>query len=129
MRFLFDENFNHRILRGLRIRIPHLDAIVAQDTDLKGATDPALLRVAAEQDRIFVTHDVRTVPEFVYDRISVGQSVPGVIIVPEAMPIGEAIEQLVTVIECSDQMSTSIEWCICPSSWPLLHRSMSYGSQ
>jgi hypothetical protein len=28
---------------------------------------------------------------------------PGVIVVSEAMPIGEAIEELLTVIECSDQ--------------------------
>src|SRR5262245_1763799 len=103
MRLLFDENFNHRILRGLRIRLPQLDAVIAQDTSLKGSDDPSLLSSAAEQSRIIVTHDVRTIPKFAYKRVSGGDQMPGVIVVPEAMPIGEAIENLLTLIECSDQ--------------------------
>jgi predicted nuclease of predicted toxin-antitoxin system len=103
MRLLFDENFNHRILRGLRIRLPHLDAVVSQDTELRGANDRSLLNSAAEQGRILVSHDVRTIPKFAYERISAGSPMPRVIVTPEAMPIGEAIEELVAVVECSDQ--------------------------
>lgn len=103
MRLLFDENFNHRILRGLRIRLPSLDAVVAQDTNLRGADDPSLLKFAAEQDRILVTQDVRTIPRFAYERISSGYPMPDVVVVPETMPIGEAIEEILTIIECSDQ--------------------------
>jgi len=101
MRLLFDWNFNHRILRGLRIRLPGLDALVAQETDLKGCDDPSLLNFATEDDRILVTHDLRTVPRFAYDRVISGFGMPGVIVVPEEMPIGQAIEELLTVIECS----------------------------
>jgi hypothetical protein len=32
LRLLIDENFNQRILRGLRLRVPSLDAVIVQDT-------------------------------------------------------------------------------------------------
>jgi hypothetical protein len=72
-------------------------------TELLGANDPRLLSSAAEQDRIVITHDVRTIPKFAYEQVSAGAPMSGVIVVPEAMPIGEAIEELIVVIECSDQ--------------------------
>jgi hypothetical protein len=40
---LADENFSHRILRGIKLRVKNLDAIVAQSVGLCGATDPTLL--------------------------------------------------------------------------------------
>jgi hypothetical protein len=36
-RLLFDENFNHRIVHGLQLRLPDLDFIIAQEIELKGA--------------------------------------------------------------------------------------------
>lgn len=43
---LIDENFNQRILRGLRLRIPSLDVVIVQETAMQGLQDP-LLREAA----------------------------------------------------------------------------------
>lgn len=103
MRLLFDENFNHRILRGLKLRQPSLDYEIAQRTEMQGSEDPTLLAWAAEQDRILITHDINTVPKYAYERVAAGQPLPGVIIVPEDMQIGEAIEELLIIIECSDQ--------------------------
>jgi len=103
MRFLIDENFNHRTLRGLLIRHPDLDHVIAQDSELKGTNDPSLLAWAAEQNRILLTHDIKTIPKYAYERVSAGQAMPGVIVVPEEFPIGDAIEELLTIIECSDQ--------------------------
>jgi len=51
----------------------------------------SLISAAAEQGRIIVTHDVRTIPKFAYEPVSSGDQNAGVIVVPEAMPIGEAI--------------------------------------
>jgi predicted nuclease of predicted toxin-antitoxin system len=103
MRFLIDENFNHQILRGLLIRLPDLDHIVAQDTDLMGVTDPLLLEWAAENSCVLLTHDINTIPKYAYERVVAGQPMAGVIIVPENLSIGEAIEELLTIIECSEQ--------------------------
>jgi hypothetical protein len=42
LRLLIDQNFNQIILRGLRQRVPALDAITAYQAGLSGAEDPDL---------------------------------------------------------------------------------------
>ena len=106
LRLAIDENFDQRILRGLRLRYPTLDFVVVQDTVLQGAKDPQLLAWAAEQQRILVTHDLKTIPKHAYERVEAGVSMPGVIAVPDSLAIGQAIEELVTLIDCSEQQ----EW-------------------
>jgi hypothetical protein len=101
-RLLFDENFNHRIVHGLQLRVPDLDFVIAQEIELKGAKDPELLGWAATENRIVVTHDVDTLLKFAYERIVGGHLMPGVIAVPQNLPIGQAIGDLVTAIECSE---------------------------
>lgn len=98
---LIDENLNQRILRGLKRAVPHLDYAVAQNVGLKGVSDSALLEWAAAQNRILVTHDLKTIPKHAYDRVRAGQAMPGVIAVPDTLPIGHAIEDLAVIVECS----------------------------
>lgn len=69
LRLLIDENLDHRILRGLKLRFPALDSVVVQDTELKSKEDPALLAWAAEQNRILITHDLKTIPKYAYQRV------------------------------------------------------------
>jgi hypothetical protein len=97
---LIDENFNQRILRGLRRAAPYPDYVVAQNIGLKGVPDPVVLARAAADGRVLVTHDVKTIPKHAYERVKAGQPMPGVIAVPDTMPIGAAIEDLVLVVEC-----------------------------
>ena len=99
MRFLTDENFDNRILTGLRRRRPALDILRVQDTGLIGAEDPVILAWAAEDGRVLLTHDVATVPPFAYERVLSGVAMPGVIEVPRQMPIGEAIEELLLIAD------------------------------
>jgi hypothetical protein len=103
LRLLADENLNQRILRGLKLRLPDLDHTRAQDVGLKGLPDAAVLAWAAEHKLILVTHDLKTVPRHAYARIEAGEFMPGVIAFSESLPIGQAIEELVTIIECSGQ--------------------------
>jgi hypothetical protein len=110
LRLLSDQNFNGRILRGLRRRMEELDVVRAIDAGLAGAEDPGLLQWAAQQNRIVVSHDVNTVPGFAYDRVSAGQFMPGVFIIPTLMRLGQAIDELQFAIEampaeeCRDQV-------------------------
>jgi predicted nuclease of predicted toxin-antitoxin system len=97
---LIDENFNHQILRGIRLRMENLDFLVAQNVGLEGADDATLLAWAAEKRRIVLTHDRQTVPSFAYERIRSHQFMPGVIVVSDALPVGEAIETLTMYVEC-----------------------------
>jgi predicted nuclease of predicted toxin-antitoxin system len=66
---LVDENFDQRILRGLKLRLPSLDYAGVQDIGLRGADDPVLLEWAANAGRIVLTHDVNTVTKFAIERV------------------------------------------------------------
>jgi len=94
LRLLFDENLNQRIVRGLRRRVPSLDYVVAQDVGLQGREDPHVLAWAAEAQRIVITHDLKTIPRFAYERVSAHQAMPGVIAVPDTLPMGRLLKSL-----------------------------------
>lgn len=102
MKFLCDENFNGRILRGLRRRKPDLDATVGQEAGLSGKADARVLDWAASEGRITITHDARTMPRFARERMRDGQHFPGLIVVPEEMSIADAIRDLLIVLDCSE---------------------------
>ena len=101
-RLLFDENFNHRIVHGLLLRVPDLDFVIAQEIGLKGLKDPELLEWAATENRVVLTHDMDTLLKFAYERVARGQLMPGVIAAPKNLAIGRAIDDLATAIECTD---------------------------
>ena len=99
---LIDENLDQRILRGLRLQVPSLDYVIVQATELRSSGDPALVAWAAEHQRVLVTHDVNTIPKYAYERVRMGEQVAGVVVVPEDLAIGIAIEELAVLIECSE---------------------------
>lgn len=94
MRFAADENFDGNILKELRKRFPYLDIVRIQDTKMYQASDPVLLEWAAKEERIILTHDVQTLVGDAYDRIEKGLPMPGVILIPETLAIGEALNDL-----------------------------------
>ncbi len=63
-----DENFNNDILRGILRRNPDLDILRIQDVGLSGADDPTVLKWAAQEERILLTHDVQTITRDAYKR-------------------------------------------------------------
>jgi len=99
---LIDENLNHRIVRGLSRTLPEIDYAIAQNVGLQGRPDPALLAWAADQRRILVTHDLKTIPKFGYQRVKEKMPMPGVIAVPDTLSIGRAIEDLALIAECGE---------------------------
>jgi len=101
LRLLIDQDFNHRILRGLRRRIPQLDAVTAYEVGLSEAKDPEMLRWAADEGRIVVTHDRQTMPGHTAARIAAGEKMPGVFVVPRRLPINMAIDDLEVMVICS----------------------------
>ena len=100
---LIDENFHLRSLRGLRLRIPALDYVIVQETAMQGMQDPPLLREATVSHRVLVTHDLKTVPGHAYAQVAAGEPMPGIIAVPDDLPIGQAIEQLHIVVEYAEE--------------------------
>ena len=96
-----DENFSGDIVRGLLRRRPLLDLVRLQDVGLTGANDRDVLAWTAQEGRVLLTHDVSTMPPFVYARVEAGLAMPGVFEVDPDIPIGEAIEQILLLAECS----------------------------
>ena len=101
LRFVADENFNNDIVRGMLRRAPDLDIVRVQDVELSGADDPTVLDWAARTGRILLTHDVKTITHYAYERVHAGLPMPGVFEVSRTVPISVAIDDLVLLDECS----------------------------
>lgn len=102
LRLLIDQDLDHVILRGLLLRVPNADVITAHQADLSDVSDLDLLAWAAEQKRIVVTHDRRTMPFHATARLARGEGVAGVIIVSRRLPVSQVIDDLEIIITCSD---------------------------
>jgi predicted nuclease of predicted toxin-antitoxin system len=76
LRLLIDQDLDHVILRGPLLRVPTLDVITAHQVGLSNTSDPDLLAWAAEQERIVVTHDRRTMPYHATSRIARAERLP-----------------------------------------------------
>jgi predicted nuclease of predicted toxin-antitoxin system len=101
LRLAADENFNGDIVRGRLRRNAKLDIVRVQDVGLTGADDPSVLQWAAGQGRILVTHDISTLAKHAFDRVTAGQPMPGVFEVRSVAPVGQAIDDLILLAECS----------------------------
>ncbi len=97
---LADENLDGNIVRGVLRRVKGLNRARVQDLGLSRLDDPTILKWAAEQGRILVTHEVQTVTRFAYERVEAGLPMPGVIEVISSAPIGPLVEKLALVVEC-----------------------------
>ena len=96
-----DENFSGRILRGLRLRMPNLDVIRIQDTEMFKSADPVLLEYCVQSGRVLLTHDTSTTVAHMIERAKAGLILPRIVLVPASMPIGQAIEEIMLILECS----------------------------
>ena len=96
IQFLADENLRRAIVLGLRRREPTLNFMQAYEAGAVGKDDPTVLQIAAEINRILVSHDVRTMPQHFLKFIA-GKNSPGVILIPQKLPLSTAIEQLALI--------------------------------
>ena len=101
MRLAADENFNNDILRGIIRRLPDVDIVRIQDTEVYSADDVTVLEWTAQENRILLTHDVKTITKHAYERVEARLPMPGVVEVNSYLDIGQAIEDLILLIECS----------------------------
>ena len=103
VRFLADEDLRSAIIEGLRSREPAIDILDVKAAGLRGTRDPALLELAAQQDRILITYDRNTMIRHFRKRLDAGRPSPGVLILPQQeSAIGEIIESLLLVWAASE---------------------------
>lgn len=100
LRLLIDENVDHRLLRGLMLRLPNLDFVLAKDVGLERTPDIELLNWAAQSNRVILTQDVKTMTRDAKQLVKSGRQMAGVILVPQRLSIGAALNDLEIVLEC-----------------------------
>ncbi|MEP6486935.1 DUF5615 family PIN-like protein [Microcoleus vaginatus GB2-A3] len=103
LRLLSDENFNGDIVRGLFLRQPDLDLLRVQDVGLREADDPTILNWAVQNDRIVLSHDRVTMPDLAYEQLRDKEQMSGLFIINDRMPVRQAIDELLLLVNCSEQ--------------------------
>lgn len=103
LRLLADENFTGAIVKGLLRQRPDLDIVRAQDVGLSGAKDTTILEWAAAEERLLLTHDVKTMTKIAFQRLATGQRMPGIIEIRRVISIREAVEEILVLVHCSHQ--------------------------
>jgi hypothetical protein len=102
LRLLSDEDVPGDIVRALRRRHPGLDVVRVQEVGLAGVPDPDVLEWAAQEGRQVFTRDRSTMTAHAYDRVAGKLAMPGLFVIPERMPIGQAVTELETIALASD---------------------------
>lgn len=99
LRLASDADVHGEILRGLRRRLPVIDLVRVQDALPEGTPDPEVLVWAATENRILVTNDRNTMVGFAYQRVALGESMPGLIVTTNEQSLGLAIDDILVIAE------------------------------
>jgi hypothetical protein len=97
VRFLADADLNKAIVSGVLRREPSIDFLTAQAAGLGGLGDSEVLALAAEGQRLLVSHDVGTMPAHFRAFRMDGRRSCGVFLIPQSFDVGAAIEELLLV--------------------------------
>lgn len=100
VRYQADADLNQVIVTGVLRQEPTIDFQTAFAAGLKGIKDPEVLAIAAQQGRILVSHDRKTMPSEFAEFIINNQSA-GVLIVSRKLAIEVVIEELLMIWSAS----------------------------
>jgi hypothetical protein len=75
-------------------REPAIDFLSARGANLAGLSDLQVLSIAAEKQRVLVTHDFRTLPKYFAIFLEQNRFSPGVFLVKQRLPIALVIDEL-----------------------------------
>lgn len=114
VRFQADADLNQVIVKATLRLEPSIDFQTASAAYLAGLEDSAVLGVAAQQDRILVTHDRKTMPHH-FGRFILAENSPGVLIVSQRLPVSQVAEELFLIWLASE-----------PEDWVNRIRSLPY---
>ena len=112
VRFLADADLNKAIVSGVLRREPSLDFLTAQAAGLRRMIDPEVLALAAEQQRVLVSHDVGTMPTHFHVFTTAGKRSAGVFLIPQSLDVGTAIDDLLLIWLASEatEWENRLEW-------------------
>ncbi|MBD2337205.1 DUF5615 family PIN-like protein [Calothrix sp. FACHB-156] len=96
VRFQADADLKQAIVTGAVRRQPNLDFQSANAAGLEGKKDSEVLQIAAQDSRVLVTHDRKTMPTE-FGTFIMSQTSSGVLILSQNLPISDAIASLILV--------------------------------
>jgi predicted nuclease of predicted toxin-antitoxin system len=105
IKFLADENLRRAIVLGVRRREPRISFLQAFEVGADEKNDLTVLKIAAAEERVLVSHDIRTMPRH-FREFTRQHSSPGLILVPQRLPISVTIDDLVLLWSASEDF----EW-------------------
>ena len=98
IRFQADNDLNGLIVTATLRREPAIDFRTASRARFDGLQDLDVLERAAEDGRILVTHDKRTMPRHFFEFLSAGNKSPGVLVViPQNASLSEVVETILLI--------------------------------
>src|SRR6516165_7455231 len=97
LRLLIDEDVHGDIVEGLRRKLPAIDFVRVVDVGLGHSADSRILEWAAQEERVVVSVDKKTLAVDAWDRVARGLPMPGVAILRTILTIGHAINELEVV--------------------------------
>ena len=111
VKYLLDEHLPYALFAGLKRRDPAIDVVRVQQSGLRGAEDPEVLALAAEESRIVVSKDKATLRDFAGARIQRGEGMAGLLVIRRSFLRGNAglgtiIDELVNI----SQKTESRDW-------------------
>ena len=95
-----DKNFDSDIVRGLLAECPSWTSCAFSTLIWLARPDHVILDWAAREDRILLNHDRDTMSNLVYARVRAGEPLPGVFLISNRMPKGQAVEELFLAVNC-----------------------------
>ncbi len=101
IKFQADNDLKQAIVNGVKRRRPAIDFQTAAEAQLDGLPDEEVLALAANEGRVLVSHDHRTMPFHFANFISTQESA-GVILIEQSLPLRDAIDDLLLIWEASE---------------------------
>jgi hypothetical protein len=102
IRFLADHCFDEDILRGVLRKISAVQFVLARDIGLAEAEDRDILRWAAAEGLVVITHDRNTMIGFAIERIRRAEPMAGLVVVDRLAPHATIIGDVQLLAECTE---------------------------
>jgi hypothetical protein len=109
LRFLADADLNRAIVRGVLRLEPSVDFLTAKAAGLRGMRDLEVLTLAAERQRVLVSHDAGTMQAHFHAFRNAGKHNSGVFLIHQSLDAGTAAEELLLIWEASE-WENRLEW-------------------
>ena len=103
LKYLMDENIDPIYPSQIRSKQPQLTIRVIGEpsTPSKGTKDPAILVWCEEYNFILVTNNRKSMPVHLNDHLQANRHIPGIFILNTNLSIGQNIDELILIAECS----------------------------